>query len=66
MEKEIEGMLDSLREFNKDIENFLFPEIQLYKWDFKYGVDDLRKLLEICENNPTQTAYNYYRTEGYH
>ena len=54
-------MLDLLRKFNEDIPQFLFPEIELYKWDFKYnGDDNWRKLLEIYENNPNQTAYNYY------
>jgi hypothetical protein len=33
-------MLDLLRKFNEDIPQFLFPEIELYKWDFKYNVDD--------------------------
>ncbi len=63
MGEEIEGILDSLWEFNKNIQNLFFPEIELYKWDFKYGVEDWRKIIEILENNPTQTAYNYYRTE---
>lgn len=45
----------------RDILKFLFPEIELYKWDFKYnGDDNWRKLLEIYENNPNQTTYNYY------
>jgi hypothetical protein len=33
-------MLDLLRKFNEDIPQFLFPEIELYKWDFKYNLDD--------------------------
>jgi hypothetical protein len=53
-------MYDLLWEFNKDILKFLLPEIELYKLDFKYEIDDWRKLLEIYENNPDQTIYNYY------
>ena len=64
--KEIEEMLDLLWKFNKDIQKVLFPEIELYKWDFKYNVDDnWRKLLEIYENNPNQTASNYYHKQNY-
>jgi hypothetical protein len=62
--KQTEGVFDLLWEFNKDILKFLFPEIELYKWDFKYGVDDWRRLLEIYENNPHQTLYNYYTNQG--
>jgi predicted transcriptional regulator len=62
--KQTEGIFDLLWEFNKDILKFLFPEIELYKWDFKYGVDDWRRLLEIYENNPHQTLYNYYTSQG--
>ena len=53
-------MYDLLWEFNKDILKFLLPEIELYKLDFKYEIDDWRKLLKIYENNPDQTIYNYY------
>jgi hypothetical protein len=60
MKKEVEEMLDLLWKFNQDIQKFLFPEIELYKWDFKYNVDNWRKILEIYENNPNQTACNYY------
>ena len=61
LKKEVEEMLDLLWKFNEDIQKFLFPEIELYKWDFKYnGDDNWRKLLEIYENNPNQTTYNYY------
>jgi hypothetical protein len=60
MKKEVEEMLDLLWKFNEDIQKFLFPEIELYKWDFKYNVDNWRKILEIYENNPNQTASNYY------
>ncbi|HEY6667698.1 MAG TPA: hypothetical protein VI033_00955 [Candidatus Nitrosopolaris sp.] len=60
---EVELLLDSLWIFNKDVQKLLFPEIEIYKWDFKYEVDDWRKLLEIYENNPTQTAHNFYLQE---
>jgi hypothetical protein len=60
IQEEIDKMLDSLWVFNKDIQNLLFPEIELYKWDFKPSVDSWKKIYEICENNPEQTAYNYY------
>jgi len=44
----------------RDILKFLFPEIELYKWDIKDNVDNnWRKILEIYEHNPNQTAYNY-------
>jgi len=58
MEKEIEQILDSIWKFNDDIQKFLFPEIEHYKLEFKYNIDDWRKLLEIYENNPNQTAHN--------
>jgi hypothetical protein len=61
MKKEVDEMLDLLWKFNKDIQKFLFPEIELYKWDFKSNVDgNWRKILEIYENNPNQTVHNYY------
>jgi hypothetical protein len=61
MKKEVEEMLDLLWKFNKDIQKFLFPVIELYEWDFKYNVDgNLGKILEIYKNNPNQTAHNYY------
>jgi hypothetical protein len=60
MQKEIEEVLESLWKFTNDIQKFLFPEIELYKWDFEYGVDDWKKILEIYENNPNQTAHNFY------
>jgi hypothetical protein len=59
-QKQTEELFDLLWEFNKDILKFLFPEIELYKWDFKYDVDNWRRLLEIYENNPDQTLSNYY------
>jgi len=65
MKKEVEEMLDLLWKFNEDIQKFLFPEIELYKWDFKYNVDNWRKILEIYENNPNQTASNYYLKQNY-
>jgi DNA-binding MarR family transcriptional regulator len=58
MEEEVEQILDLVWKFNDDIQKFLFPEIEHYKWDFKHNIDDWRKLLEICENNPGQTAHN--------
>jgi hypothetical protein len=60
MQGEVEAVFDSLWIFNKDVQKFLFPEIKHYKWDFKYESDDWRKLLEIYENNPDQTAHNFY------
>jgi hypothetical protein len=58
MEKQVEQILDLIWKFNEDIQKFLFPEIEHYKWDFKHDVDDWRKLLEIYEKNPDQTAHN--------
>jgi hypothetical protein len=58
MEKQVEQILDLIWKFNEDIQKFLFPEIEHYKWDFNHNVDDWRKLLEIYENNPDQTAHN--------
>lgn len=60
LEKQTEEIFDLLWEFNQDILKSLFPEIDFYKWDFKYGVDSWRRLLEIYENNPDQTLYNIY------
>lgn len=60
LEKQTEEIFDLLWHFNQDILKFLFPEIEFYKWDFKYGADNWRKLLEIYENNPHQTLHNYY------
>jgi hypothetical protein len=60
MKKEIEEMLDLIWKFNEDIQKFLFPEIEFYKWDSKYNVHGWRNILKIYEKNPNQTAYNYY------
>ena len=51
---------DSLWEFNKDIQDIIFPEIKLYKWNSRYGISNLKNLLEVYENNMNQTAFNYY------
>jgi hypothetical protein len=60
LEKQTDEILDLLWEFNKDILKFLFPEIELYKWEFNYELDNWRRLFEIYENNPSQTLYNYH------
>jgi hypothetical protein len=54
-----EIQFDLLLEF-KDILKFLFPEIELYKWEFNYELDNWRRLFEIYEKNPGQTLYNFH------
>ena len=60
IQKEIAEMLNSLWEFNKDIQDFIFPEIKLYKWNSRYSIRNWKDLLEVYENNMDQTAFNYY------
>jgi steroid 5-alpha reductase family enzyme len=55
-----EIQFDLLWEF-KDILKFLFPEIELYKWEFNYELDNWRRLFEIYEKNPGQTLQLSYR-----
>jgi hypothetical protein len=58
--KELEELFDLLWMFTEDIHKFLFPEIDIYKWKFVQGVDDWKKILDIYEKNPKQTARSYY------
>jgi hypothetical protein len=52
LEKQTDELFDLLWEFNKDILKFLFPEIELYKWECNYELDNWRRLFEIYEENP--------------
>lgn len=60
IQEEIADMLNSLWEFNKDIQDFIFPEMKLYKWNSKYDISNWKNLLEVYEKNMNQTAFNYY------
>lgn len=47
MQKEVELVIDSLWNIDKDIQQFVYKEPQIFGFDFNYGNDDWRKLLEF-------------------
>jgi hypothetical protein len=54
--KEMDAVLDSLWEINKEIQGYAYPEPRLFSWkEFEYGKDDWRKLLELTKKYPDQT-----------
>jgi len=54
--KEIEPVLDSLWNINKEIQGYAYPEPRLFSWQgFEYGKDDWRKLLSVAEKHPDET-----------
>jgi hypothetical protein len=53
--QEMEPVLDSLWEINKEIQGYAYPEPRLFSWDFQYYKDDWRKLLELTKKHPDQT-----------
>jgi hypothetical protein len=55
MQKEIEMLIDSLWEIQGGLRPRIYPEPRLYGWDYKYGVDDWRKLLKLQKEHPEQT-----------
>ena len=57
--KEMEPVLDSLWEVNKEIQAYAYPEPRLYGWkgEFEYYKDDWRKLLELTKKHPDQTLF---------
>lgn len=61
LEKQTDELFDLLWEFNKDILKFLFPEIELYKWECNYELDNWRRLFEIyMRKTPGQTLQLSY------
>lgn len=56
--KEMEPVLDSLWEVNKEIQAYAYPEPRLYSWkEFEYYKDDWRKLLDLTKKHPDQTLF---------
>jgi hypothetical protein len=55
MQKEIERLIDSLWEIQGGLQKRIYPEPSLYGWNFKYGVDNWRKLLKLQKEHPEQT-----------
>ena len=54
--KEMEPVLDSLWNINREIQAYAYPEPRLYSWQgFEYGKDDWRKLLELSKKHPDDT-----------
>jgi hypothetical protein len=55
LNKEMEPVLDSLWEINKEIQGYAYPEPRLFSWEFEYYKDDWRKLLALTRKHPDQT-----------
>jgi hypothetical protein len=47
MQKEVEAVIDSLWNIDKPIQNLIYREPEAFKFNFNYGFDDWRKLLEL-------------------
>jgi hypothetical protein len=56
LEKQTDEIFDLLWQFNQDILKFLFPEIEFYKWKFKYGVDNLGPTLKLFQSSKIEKA----------
>ena len=50
--KEMEPVLDSLWNINREIQAYAYPEPRLFSWPFEDGKDDWRKLLELTKKHP--------------
>jgi hypothetical protein len=47
MQKEVEAVIDSLWNIDKPIQKLIYQEPEIYNFNFDYGSDDWRKLLEL-------------------
>jgi hypothetical protein len=50
MQKEVEAVIDSLWNIDKPIHELIYQEPEIFKFNFDYGSDDWRKLLELCKD----------------
>jgi hypothetical protein len=57
MEKEIEPVIDSLWKIFGDLQPYVYPEPRTYRWPFKYGEDDGRKLVNLLRQHPESTPF---------
>jgi hypothetical protein len=64
MENEITDVIDALWNINKEIQVERYPEPRFYGWDFKYGKDDWRKLVQLQITHPQETLHNYVKSSG--
>jgi hypothetical protein len=55
LEKEIEAVIDSLWKIIGDLQQYVYPEPRIYRWPFKYGEDDWRKLVSLLRQHPKST-----------
>jgi predicted transcriptional regulator len=52
LEKEIEAVIDSLWKIIGDLQQYVYPEPRIYRWPFKYGEDNWRKLVSLLRQHP--------------
>jgi hypothetical protein len=57
LKKEIEEVIDSLWKINKDIQKFIYIEPIIFNWNYNFGIDDWRKLVQYQKENPNQKIY---------
>jgi hypothetical protein len=58
MEKEIEQVLNSTWRISNEYKQVVYPEPNLFKWDFNYQIDDWKKLIKLQKQHPDQTFPN--------
>ena len=69
LKEEIESVLDSLWNMDRDIQQYAYPEPIIYGWkEFKYGKDSWRKLFELTKKHPDQNILQdfVYNKDKYH
>ena len=50
MQKEVEAVIDSLWNIDKPMQKLIYNEPEIFKFNFDYGPNDWRKLLELCKD----------------
>lgn len=58
LKNEIEQVISSIWKIGRNILRYIFPEPEIFKWEFDYELDDWRKLVKLQKENPDQTDYN--------
>ena len=56
LRRKLENVLDKLWLINADVQKYMHPEPLKYQLDYKYGIDDWRKYIEILEKSKEKIA----------
>lgn len=61
---EIDALLDTVWDINRDFRQISYPEPTIYKWDFNYEKDSWKKLLDLQRIHPDQTYQNFVKKKS--